>query len=195
MREQTLSLMQQSNSIDLLDQAVGVGAPNPPGLPSWVCDWGSYRDVPLNASLYNATNGNKHEFHPSTDGLFIIAGVMVDNVSQLGNLVDTQDVQDIAVKVEQWVEQWQLAGANENFDLRTVLRAKLLDSTTPHSGKQRRPTPGDMTLIDEWWQWIVRMKRKPGPLERPDLIAIDICFSIQIDIDQVYVTREGHPLC
>lgn len=33
-REQTLSLMQQINSMDILELAIGVGAPNPLGLPS-----------------------------------------------------------------------------------------------------------------------------------------------------------------
>lgn len=188
--EQTLSLMHGSNSNNLFEQAIGVGVPNPLGLPSWVCDWSRFRDISLDASLYNASNGNEHEIHTGTNDLFITSGAMVGVVSQLGNLVDTYDVQNIAVKVEQWQH---LAGANERFDLRTVLRAKLLDSTITHANKRRRLAPGDMTLIDEWWwQWIVRMKRKPGPFENPDLYAISICFGIQMDVDQVYVTREGH---
>ena len=186
--------MQRLNSINLLKQAIGVGVPNPLGLPSWVCDWSRSRDVALNASLYNASNGNEHQFHPATGGTLTIAAAMVGVVSQLGNTVEPTDAQDMTVKVEQWQ---YLAGADQVFDVRTVLRATFLDMLTSHQGDNRKLTPGDMKLIEEWWwQWIVRMKRVPRPFENPDLYAISscfiICFSIQTDMHRLYVTREGH---
>lgn len=36
------------------------------------------------------------------------------------------------------------------------------------------------------------MKRIPGPFETPDIYAISIRFSIQMDMHRVYVTREGY---
>ena len=188
-REQTLSLMQQSDSIDLLDRAIGVGAPNPLGLPSWVCDWSRFRGLGWRSSLYNASNGRKHQFHHAPNSTFIIAGVLVGIVSTLGNLVDPDDAEDIAVKVEQW--QF-LSGKNQAFDVRTVLRASFLDMIMPREGQHRRLTPDDMTLLEEWWwRWIKGMKRHPGPIESPDIWITHGCFRYQMNRDRVYATREG----
>ena len=204
-RDQTLKLMQQSGSIDLLDRAIGVDAPNPLGLPSWACDWSHYKGLGWRSSLYNASKGYKHEFrYTKAESTFIIAGVLIDVVSKLGNLVDPDDAEDIAVKVEQWqhlavkdpaskVQQWlHLTGKDQGFDVRTVLRASLLDMIMPREGQHRRLTPHDMTLLEEWWQhWIRVMKRRPGPTESPDIWKTHNCFSYQMKRDRVYATRGG----
>ena len=53
-------------------------------------------------SLYNASNGYKHQFQPTTEGTFIIARAMVGVVAKLGSLVNQDDARHIATKVEQW---------------------------------------------------------------------------------------------
>ena len=187
--EQTLSLMQQSDSIDLLDRAIGVGAPNPLGLPSWVCDWSHYSDLGWRSSLYNASNGHKHQFRHTTDSTFIITGVLVDVVSTLGNLVDPDDAGDIAVKVEQWQN---LTGKKPAFDIRTVLRTSFLDMIMPREGQHRRLTPADMTSLEQWYHyWIQTLKRRPGPIESPDMWTTHTCFRYHMNRDRVYATRNG----
>ena len=188
-REQTLSLMQQSDSIDLLDRAIGIGAPNSLGLPSWVCDWSHYRDLGWRSSLYNASNGHKHQFRHTTDSTFIIAGVLVDVVSTLGNLVEPDDAEDIAVKVEQWQH---LTGEEKGFDVRTVLRASFLDMMMPREGQHRRLTPAENMSLEQWYQhWISTMKRRPGPIESPDMWTTHTCFRYQMNRDRVFCTRDG----
>ena len=189
-REQTLALMQQSSSIDLLERAIGVDAPNPLGLPSWVCDWSRSKALGWRSALYNACNGHEHQFHPAAEGVFVIAGAMVGIVSKLGESLDCDMIEDIAVKVENWQ---QLAGEYQPFDINTVLRTTLLDMIMPREGQHRRLNPNDITLLKEWWwQWIIRMKRRPDPIESPDTWTIHHCFSYQMDRDRVFATREGH---
>ena len=189
-REQTLALMQQSSSIDLLERAIGVDAPNPLGLPSWVCDWSRSKALGWRSALYNACNGYKHQFCPAAEGVFVIAGAMVGIVSKLGEVLDYEKVEDVAVKVEQWQ---LLAGEYQAFDIKTVLRATLLDMIMPREGQHRRLTPNDITLLEEWWwKWMLRMKRWPEPIEHPDVWTIHHCFRYQMDRDMVFATREGH---
>lgn len=191
-QEQTLNLMQQSGSISLLLRgAVGVGAFNPHRLPSWAIDWSySRRTSDWLSSLYNASNGHQHKFHHSTDGIFIIAGAALGVVSKLGNIVNRNDVEDVAVKVEEWQH---LAGTDQPFDIRTVLKATFMDITMRIPNQPRRLTPDDVTLIEEWWwQWIIRMKRLPGPIESPDIWQANSDFGYHMNRDRVFVTREGH---
>ena len=106
--------------------------------------------VGWNSSLYNASNGYKHQLQPTTEGTFIIAGAMVGVVAKLGSLVNPDDADSIAIKVEQWQH---LAGLGQAFDIRTVLRATLLNMVFSGLGENRRLTPGDMAQIEErWWQ-------------------------------------------
>ena len=189
-REQTLSLMQQSNSIDLLERAISVDAQNPLGLPSWVCDWSHSKALGWRSALYNACNSYEHQFHPATEGVFVIAGAMVGVVSKLGEFLDDDNAENIAFKVGQWQ---QLAGEYHAFDINTVLRAAFLDMIMPREGQHRRLTPHDMTLLEEWWwQWIIRMKRPPEPIESPDIWTFHQCFHYQMQRDMVFATREGH---
>ena len=146
-REQTLSLMLQSDSIGLLDQAIGIDAPNALGLPSWVCDWSRFRMVGWKSSLCNASNGRKHQFQPTTEGTFIIAGTMVGVVAKLGSLVNPDDVEDVAIKFEQWQH---LAGPGQAFDIRTALRATFLDMVFSGLGESRRLTPDDIAQVEKW---------------------------------------------
>lgn len=61
----------------------------------------------------------------------------------------------------------------------------------PH--ENRRLTPDDITLIEEWWwQWIIRMKRLPGPIESPDIWRANCDFNYRMSRDRVFATREGH---
>ena len=189
-REQTLGLMQQSSSIDLLERAIGVDAPNPLGLPTWVCDWSRSKALGWLSSMYNACDGYKHQFQPATEGVFVIAGVVVGVVSKLGEFLDYDGVEDIAIKVGQWQ---QLTGEHQTFDISTVLRTTLLDTIMPHEGRPRRLTPNDVTQLEEWWwKWMVQMKRWPEPTESPDIWTIHHCFRYQMDRDLVFATREGH---
>ena len=189
-REQTLNLMQQSKSIDLLDRAIGVDARNFLGLPSWVCDWSHFKPMGWLSSLNSASNGHEHRFCHVAAGTFVIAGVLLGVVSKLGNLVNPNDAEDIAVKVEQWQH---LTGKYQAFDVRTVLRAAFLGMIMPREGQHRRLTPDDITLLEDWWwQWIIGMKRLPGPIESPDIWTTHACFRYHMDRDRVYATREGH---
>lgn len=188
--EQTLNLMQQSDSIILLERAVGIGAFNPHGLPSWAIDWSHWRTLGWLSSRYNASNGHRHKFRQSTEGTFVIAGTLLGVVSMLGNIVKPNYVDDIAVKVEQWQH---LAGTNQSFDIRTVLRATFMDITMSIPNKPRRLTPDDITLIEEWWwQWIIRNRRLPGPIERPEIYQCQVDFNYHMSRDRVFATREGH---
>lgn len=123
-REQTLNLMQQTDSILLLQRAVGIDTFNPHDLPSWVVDWSHWRTTGWRSSLYNASNGHRHRFYHADDGIFPISGTVSGVVTKLGNTVKPNDIEDIAVKVEQWQH---LAGADWPFDIRTVLRATFMD--------------------------------------------------------------------
>ena len=186
-REQTLSLMLQSDSIDLLNHAIGIDAPNTLGLPSWVCDWSRYGIRGWDCNLYNASNGHKHRFQPAAKGTFITVGAMVGVVSKLGNPVAYLDANDIAIKVEQWQH---LAGTGKTFDILTVLRATFRDMLTSGEGEHRRLTPGDIAQVEQWWwQWIIRMKPNPLPLESPKSWVIACNFGLSGD--RVFVTREG----
>lgn len=189
-REQTLKLLLQSDSIDRLDRAIGVGSPNPHGLPSWVCDWSQYRQIGWRSTLYNASSSHKHQFHHAPDMTFIISGALIGVVSKLGELVDSNDAEDIAVKVEQWKN---LAAMDRAFDIPTVLRATFLDVIRSTEGEHRRLTSQDMTLIEQWWgQWILGMKRIPQIHEDPDIFTTYHNFGYQMKRDQVFATREGH---
>ena len=173
-----------------MEHAIGIDAPNPLGLPSWVCDWSRFRTTGWLSSHYNASNGHEHQFQSATDGTFIVEGTIVGVVSALGNLVDPHDVDDIAIKIEQWQH---LAGINQAFDIRTVLRATFLDVIMSGQGEHRRLTSDDMAQIEEWWwQWITRMKRIPYPQENPDLWVIYCQFIGQMKRDRLFATDEGH---
>ena len=52
-----------------------------------------------------------------------------------------------------------------------VLRATLLDMIMSSQVEHGRLYSGDMAMLEEccWRQWIVRIKRGPGPLERLDI--------------------------
>ena len=198
-REQTLSLMLQSDSIDLLNHAIGIDAPNTLSLPSWVCDWSRFVGVGWTWTLYNASNGHKHRFQPAAEGTFITVGAMVGVVSKLGNFMDHLDANDIAIKIEQWQH---LAETGKTFDIRTVLRATLRDTVVSGEGERRRLTSGDIAQVEQWWwQWIIRMKRHPGQLESPESWSIACNFVRSMRSGRVFVTREGqfgfgpHTLC
>lgn len=189
-REQTLNLMQQSNSINLLDYAIGVGNPNPLSLPSWVCDWSEFKLVAWLSSLYNASNGHKHQFQQTPDSSFAISGAEIDVVSKLGDLVDPDNAEDIAVKVEEWKH---LAGTHQTFDIATVLRATFFDVIMSKEGEYRRLNARDGALIGQWWwQWILRKKRRPQIHEDPDVFFTNSHFRYQMKRDRVFATREGH---
>ena len=189
-REQTISLMLQSDSINLLNFAIGIDAPNTLGLPSWVCDWSRYGITGWKWSLYNASSGHKHRFQPAAEGTFITVGAMVGVVSKLGNLVASLNGNDIAIKVEQWQH---VAETDKTFDIRTVLRATFRDMLISGEGEHRRLTPGDIAQVEEWWwQWIIRMKCNPRPAESPESWAIACKFVRSMRSGRVLVTREGH---
>ena len=182
--------MLQSDSIDLLNHAIGIDAPNTLGLPSWVCDWSRYRIVGWSWTKYNASNGHRHRFQPAAEGTFITVGAMVGVVSKLGNLVASLNANDIAIKVEQWQH---LAETGKTFDIRTVLRATFRDMVESGEGERRRLTSGDIAQVEQWWwQWIIRMKRNPRPAESPELWAIACNFVRSMRSGRVFVTREGH---
>ena len=191
-RTQTLNLMRQSDSIDLLDRAIGIDNPNPLGLPSWVCDWSQYRRLGWRSTIYNACGGHDHQFRNlPNDKTLIIAGTMIGTVSKLGDLVDPTNADDIAIKVEQWQH---LAGTHhEAFDTHTVLRATFLDMIMSAEGEHRRLNSRDVAVLDEWWhQWIVRMRRCPAPHQDPDLFTAHSCFGYQMKRDRVFSATAGH---
>ncbi len=187
-REQTVNLMQQSRSIAILDGAIGVGVPNPLGLASWVWDWSRSRAVGWRSSLYNASVNHEQQFWEATDDKLTILGASVGVVAKLGDLVNSDDLEDIRTKVEQWQN---LAGADQPFDVRTILRATFLDMIMPHEGQHRRLTPADLTLLEEWWQEIKDREHPPGPLQRPDIWATHACFRYHMNRARVFAMREG----
>ena len=99
-------------------------------------------------SLENAFNGYKHQFQPTTEGIFIIARVMVGVVSKLGSLVNPDDANDIATKVEQCRH---LAGRGQAFNIRTVPRATFLDMVFSSLSENRQPTSHNLAQLEEWW--------------------------------------------
>lgn len=110
--------MQQIKSVEILDLAIGVGVPNPRGLPS---HWSRARIPAWNPFLYDASNGDEHHFHPATSGTFNIAAAMVGVVSQLGKYADPTDARAMTVKVEQWqylAEQIRFSTYVPCFELR-----------------------------------------------------------------------------
>ena len=188
--EQTLSLMQQSDSIDLLDRAIGVSIPNPHGLPSWACDWSHFRSLGWRSSLYNASKGHEHRFRHATGGTFVIAGVSLGVISQLGNPVNPDDKEDIAVKVEQWQH---MTGTDQVFDICDILRATFLDMIMPREGQHRRLNPSDMKLLEEWWCQYIKGKKWPSkPTEDPEIWYVHAGFRYHMIRDIVYATHEGH---
>lgn len=189
-REQTLNLMRQSSSIDVLDHAIGVTTPNPLNLPSWVCDWSQYKMAGWLSSPYNASSGHKHHFQQTADSSFVISGAMIDVVSKLGDLVDPDNAEDIAVKVEEWKH---LAGAHQAFDISTVLRTTFFDVIMSKEGEHRRLNTRDEAFIAQWWwQWILGKKRRPSVHEDPDIFTAHCHFRYEMKRDKVFATREGH---
>ena len=189
-REQTLNLMQQSNSINGLEGAIGVGTPNPLSLPSWVCDWSQYKMVGWRSTLYNASSGHKHQFQQSPNSTFVISGATIDVVSKLGDLVDADSAEDIAVKVEEWKH---LAGTHQIFNISTVLRTAFFDMIMSTKGEHRRLKTRDGAVIGQWWwQWILGKKRTPQAYEDPDIFTTHFNFGYQMKRNRVFATREGH---
>ena len=189
-REQTLNLMQQSNPIDGLDLAIEVGTPNPLSLPSWVCDWSQYKMIGWRSAPYNASSGHKHQFQQTADSIFVISGAMIDVVSKLGDLVDPDNAEDIAIKVEEWKH---LAGTHQAFDISTVLRATFFDVIMSTDGEHRRLNTRDEALILQWWcQWILGKKRTPQVHEDPDIFTTHCNFGYGMKRERVFATREGY---